>query len=64
MGGKNRRTVELAGVVLPEGAAAEVARLVCAEYSDEALYNHAVRSYVFGAAYAQARGLDFDRELF
>jgi HD domain len=56
--------VEIAGVVVPDGDAAEAAQLVCAEYSSAALYNHAVRSYVFGTAYAQARGLDFDTELF
>jgi hypothetical protein len=56
--------VEIAGVVVPDGGAAEAARLVCAEYSSEALYNHAVRSYVFGAAHAQARNLHFDTELF
>ncbi|MGH8835820.1 MAG: HD domain-containing protein [Actinomycetes bacterium] len=43
---------------------AEATRLVSAEYSSVALYNHAVRSYVLGAAYAEARGLDFDTELF
>jgi len=56
--------VEIAGVIVPGGGAAEAARLVCAEYSSQALYNHAVRSYLFGARYAQARSLPFDRELF
>ena len=56
--------VEVAGVRVPEGRAAEAARLVCAEYADDALYHHSVRSYFFGAAWAEARGLDFDRELF
>ncbi|HKE51518.1 MAG TPA: HD domain-containing protein [Actinomycetes bacterium] len=56
--------MDITGVVRPDGAAAEAARLVCAEYSSEALYNHAVRSFVFGAAYAQERSLDFDLELF
>lgn len=56
--------MDIAGVVRPDGAAAEAARLVCVECSSEALYNHAVRSFVFGAAYAQARSLDFDLELF
>ncbi|MGK5556477.1 HD domain-containing protein [Actinomadura kijaniata] len=49
---------------VPEGRAAEAARQVCAEYADDALYRHSVRSYFFGAAWAEARGLDFDRELF
>lgn len=58
--------VEVAGVPVPVGRAAEAARTVCAEYADEALYHHSARSYFFGAAWARARGLDadFDRELF
>jgi hypothetical protein len=56
--------IEIAGVRVPQGRAAEAARLVCEEYADAALYHHSVRSYFFGAAWAEARGLDFDRELF
>jgi hypothetical protein len=56
--------VEIAGVRVPVGRAAEAARTVCTEYADGALYHHSVRSYFFGAAWAQARGIDFDRELF
>ncbi|MEU2563055.1 HD domain-containing protein [Streptomyces longispororuber] len=55
---------EVAGVRPPGGRAAEAARLVCEEYADPALYHHSVRSYYFGAAWAEERGLDFDRELF
>lgn len=55
---------EVAGIKVPEGHAAEAARLVCAEYADEALYHHSVRAYFFGAAWAEERGLDYDRELF
>ncbi|MFD9566791.1 HD domain-containing protein [Streptomyces sp. NPDC059994] len=55
---------EVAGIKVPEGHAAQAARLVCAEYADEALYHHSVRSYFFGAAWAEERGLDYDRELF
>ncbi|MFD4767614.1 hypothetical protein [Streptomyces niveus] len=60
--------VEVAGVRVPVGRAAEAAeaaQTVCAEYADEALYHHCARSYFFGAAWAQARGLDsdLDREL-
>ncbi len=54
---------EVAGLRVPTGQAAEAARLVCTEYADDALYNHSVRSYFFGAAWARARGLDFDSEL-
>lgn len=55
---------EVVGVRAPGGRAADAARLVCEEYADTALYHHSVRSYFFGAAWAEARGLDFDRELF
>lgn len=58
-----RMVIEVAGVRVPEGRAAEAARLVCAEYADDALYHHSVRSFFYGAAWAEARGLDFDREL-
>ncbi|MER6241404.1 HD domain-containing protein [Streptomyces clavifer] len=56
--------VEVAGVRVPAGRAAEAARTVCAEYADDALYHHSVRSYFLGTAWAEARGFDFDRELF
>ncbi|MFB4315192.1 HD domain-containing protein [Actinomadura sp. 21ATH] len=59
-----RMLTEVAGVRAPDGQAAQAARLVCEEYADAALYHHSVRSYYFGAAWARARGLDFDRELF
>ncbi|MCZ9351387.1 HD domain-containing protein [Streptomyces mutabilis] len=55
---------EVAGVRVPGGRAAEAARMVCEEYADKALYHHCLRSYFFGAAWAQERGLEFDRELF
>lgn len=56
--------IEVAGVRVPEGRAAEAARLLCEEYAEEALYHHSMRSYFFGAAWAESRGFDFDRELF
>ncbi|MFF5448967.1 HD domain-containing protein [Streptomyces sp. NPDC012888] len=46
-----------------EGRAARTALEVCAEYADEALLNHSVRSYAFGARYAADHGLSFDAEL-
>ncbi|WP_241268721.1 HD domain-containing protein [Streptomyces chrestomyceticus] len=55
--------IEVAGVRAPEGRAAELAQSVCTEYADDALYHHSMRSYFFGAAWAQDRGLAFDREL-
>ncbi|MGW7255064.1 HD domain-containing protein [Streptomyces sp. NPDC054834] len=54
---------DVAGVRAPSGPAVDAARLVCAEYADEALHHHSLRAYFFGAAWAEARGLDFDREL-
>lgn len=58
------KLTEVAGIGVPEGHAAQAARRVCAEYADEALYHHSLRSYFFGAAWAKERGLDYDRELF
>ncbi|MFJ6080055.1 HD domain-containing protein [Streptomyces sp. NPDC092369] len=55
--------IEVAGVRAPSGRAAEAALGVCAEYADQQLHHHSLRSYFFGAAWAQERGLDFDREL-
>src|SRR4051794_25466364 len=55
--------MDVAGIRAPSGPAADAARLVCAEYADETLYHHSLRAYFFGAAWAEARGLDFDREL-
>ena len=46
--------VEVAGVRVPVGPAAEAARTVCTEYADDALYHHSVRSYFFGAAWVGA----------
>ncbi|MFC8452014.1 HD domain-containing protein [Kitasatospora sp. NPDC057223] len=55
---------EIAGLRVPQGHAARAALLVCAEYADEGLFNHSVRSYFFGAAHARAGALAFDDELF
>jgi len=57
-------SVEVAGIRAPAGRAAEAALEVCAQYAGTELHHHSVRSYLFGAAWAQARGLDFDQELF
>ncbi|MCX5123585.1 HD domain-containing protein [Streptomyces sp. NBC_00347] len=37
---------------------------IASEYTDGALLNHSVRSYAFGAEYADRHGLSYDRELF
>ncbi|MCB5178728.1 HD domain-containing protein [Streptomyces antimicrobicus] len=48
----------------PAGRAAGAARELAAEYADEALLNHSIRSYAFGKEYARRHGLAFDEELF
>ncbi|WP_030673538.1 HD domain-containing protein [Streptomyces rimosus] len=55
--------IDVAGVEVRLGRAMELAQSVCEEYADDALYHHSMRSYFFGAAWAQARGLEFDQEL-
>jgi hypothetical protein len=56
--------IDVAGLHVPPGQAAEAARQICIEYASGALYHHSMRSYFFGAAWAEMRGLSFDRELF
>ncbi|WP_330331237.1 HD domain-containing protein [Streptomyces sp. NBC_00536] len=46
------------------GRSAEAAREIAAEYADEALFHHSVRSYAFGARHAAEHGLVYDEELF
>ncbi len=48
----------------PSTVAAVAANQVAQRYCSPALYGHSVRSYLWGAAYADREGLDFDRELF
>ncbi|MFF3726522.1 HD domain-containing protein [Streptomyces erythrochromogenes] len=43
---------------------ARAALEIASEYADTALLNHSVRSYAFGARYAEDHGLEYDRELF
>ncbi|WP_329383139.1 HD domain-containing protein [Streptomyces sp. NBC_01351] len=47
----------------PDTASARAAYEIAAEYTDAALLNHSVRSYAFGAAYADRHGLAYDAEL-
>ncbi|MEV7519400.1 HD domain-containing protein [Streptomyces sp. NPDC091371] len=42
---------------------ARAAYEIAAEYTDAALLNHSVRSYAFGAEYADRHGLAYDAEL-
>lgn len=44
--------------------AARAALQIASEYADADLLAHSVRSYAFGAAYAEQHGLDYDAELF
>ncbi|MCS5718858.1 cyanamide hydratase [Herbiconiux sp. CPCC 205763] len=48
---------------LPDSAAATSAVEVAREYQSEALVNHCVRSYLWGAAQGRLTGLEFDDEL-
>lgn len=48
----------------PDTASARAAYEIASEYADAALLNHSVRSYAFGAAYAERHGLAHDAELF
>jgi HD domain len=48
----------------PDTAAAVAANQVARRYCSSALYAHSVRSYLWGIAYAEREGLDFDGELF
>ncbi|WP_327415361.1 HD domain-containing protein [Streptomyces sp. NBC_01233] len=43
---------------------ARTALQIASEYADPALLNHSVRSYAFGAQYADQHGLAYDEELF
>ena len=48
----------------PDTAAAVAANQVARRYCSSALYAHSVRSYLWGVAYAERQGFDFDGELF
>jgi hypothetical protein len=50
--------------MFPQTPAATAALSVARRYYSPALLNHCVRSYLWGAAYASARDIDFDDELY
>lgn len=50
-------------LTLPDTAAAAAAREVAAAYCSPALFNHSVRAYLFGVAYARLREIAVDHEL-
>jgi hypothetical protein len=58
------RPPRLGDLALPTTAAAVAAHEVTTRYASPALANHAVRSYVWGVAYARSLGIEFDDELF
>ncbi|MEU4370692.1 HD domain-containing protein [Micromonospora chersina] len=49
---------------LPRTPAATAALAVATRYCSPALLNHSIRSYVWGATYADAHGIAFDDELY
>jgi hypothetical protein len=50
--------------MFPNSSAATAAHSVASRFYSPALLNHCVRSYLWGAAYAGAHGIDFDDELY
>ncbi|WP_036475215.1 HD domain-containing protein [Mycobacterium sp. URHD0025] len=50
--------------VFPQTAAAAAALSVATRFYSPALLNHCVRSYLWGARYAEAHGIGFDDELY
>ncbi|WP_307845542.1 HD domain-containing protein [Planomonospora sp. ID67723] len=55
--------VKLTDLEVPETPAARAALEAATAYCSPALLNHSVRSYLWAAAYADARGIAFDAEL-
>ncbi|GIN00638.1 cyanamide hydratase [Planomonospora venezuelensis] len=55
--------MKLADIAVPETPAARAALEAATAYCSPALLNHSVRSYLWAAAYADARGIAFDAEL-
>ncbi|WP_214411747.1 HD domain-containing protein [Sphaerisporangium fuscum] len=50
--------------MFPETPAASAALAVATRFCSPALFNHCVRSYLWGAAYGTAHGIGFDDELY
>ncbi|MBG0832307.1 HD domain-containing protein [Planomonospora sp. ID67723] len=55
--------MKLTDLEVPETPAARAALEAATAYCSPALLNHSVRSYLWAAAYADARGIAFDAEL-
>ncbi|MDQ0785071.1 HD domain-containing protein [Streptomyces sp. B3I8] len=60
-GGALPRSV--AGIRVPDGEVARRAAAFAREASSETLFNHVMRSYLFGCALFDGRGIPYDREL-
>ncbi|HEX5993958.1 MAG TPA: HD domain-containing protein [Jiangellales bacterium] len=56
------RPVSVAGIRLPDTAAAVAAERLCANVSADVLYAHAARSFVFAVLLAQREGVTLDEE--
>lgn len=55
---------EIAGITIPDSNMAQRATRLVGELSPSFLYQHCLRTFLFGAALAQRDGLTYDRELF
>ncbi len=64
MTGKSPMIKEVAGVRIPDSALAQAATTLALEASPDFLFNHALRSFVFGVLAGQKLKLAFDPELF
>ncbi|MEW2343048.1 MULTISPECIES: HD domain-containing protein [Streptomyces] len=60
-GGALPRSV--AGIRIPSGEVTRAAATLAREASSETLFNHVMRSYLFGCALFDRRGVPYDREL-
>jgi hypothetical protein len=60
-GGALPRSV--AGIRIPSGEVARAAAALAREASSETLFNHVMRSYLFGCALFDRQGVPYDREL-
>lgn len=55
---------EIAGIRIPDSAVARAATRFARELSSEVVFNHVIRSFVFGALVADHQGIRYDEELF
>jgi hypothetical protein len=53
----------VAGIRIPDGEVAQRAAALAREASSGTLFHHVMRSYLFGCALFDARGITYDREL-